>query len=195
MNKKNFFLVFYRAGGAQYAPFSTTGSNAAKTIFLWLHPPVQRPVLLDSVNLNNTPFSEEMLLSYSVSFPEQERFTTELTPDSAGFFHLDKPEDGEALQLLSLCVSGDRYGKGKLTITSPNPLELWIDDVKRATKTQVNDSLHHSGSVDTNLNGFTNNARIVIKMLTSAGNKLDPAVKSSLSRVKKILCLTTHLIM
>lgn len=144
--------------------------------------PVQRPVLLDSVNLNDAPFSEEMLLSYSVSFPEQERFTTELTPDSAGFFHLDKPEDGEALQLLSLCVSGDRYGKGKLTITSPNPLELWIDDVKRATKIQVNDSLHQSGSVDTNLNGFTNNARIVIKMLTSAGNKLDPAVKIELKQ-------------
>jgi Dipeptidyl aminopeptidases/acylaminoacyl-peptidases len=141
---------------------------------------VRKPVLLDSVNLNDTPFSDEMLLSSSVSFPGRERFTTELTPDTAGFFHLPKPQQGNAVQLLSFFVTGDRYGKGKLTVTSPNPLELWIDDVKRATKTQVNDSLHQAGSVDTHLNGFTDNARIVIKMLTSEKNKVDPAVKIEL---------------
>ena len=139
--------------------------------------PVQKPVLLDSVNIDNSPFSEEMLLSFSVAFPEQERFNTVLTPDTAGYFFLPKPEEGKAFQLLSLFVTGDRYGKGKLTVTSPNPLELWIDGVKRATKTQQNDSLHQSGSVDANLNGFTNNARLVIKMLTSADDKTEPALK------------------
>ena len=138
---------------------------------------VQKPVLLDSVNLDNTAYSDEMLLSYPVSFPNQERFTTELTPDTAGFFFLPKPDTGKAFQLLSLYVTGDRYGKGKVTVTSTNPLELWIDGVKRATKTQLNDSLHQSGSVDANLNGFTNNARMVIKMLTSAEDKTEPAVK------------------
>ena len=139
--------------------------------------PVQKPVLLDSVNIDNSPFSEEMLLSFSLTFPEQERFNTVLTPDTAGYFFLPKPEEGKAFQLLSLYVTGDRYGKGKLTVTSPNPLELWIDGVKRATKTQQNDSLHQSGSVDANLNGFTNNARLVIKMLTSADDKTEPALK------------------
>jgi len=136
--------------------------------------------MLDSVNLNNTPYSDEMLLSSPLSFPAQERFTTEVTPDTNGFFFLQKPTQGKAFQLLSFYVSGDRYGKGKITITSPNPLELWIDNVKRATKIQVNDSLHQSGQVDANLNGFTNNARIVIKLLTSADNKIDPAVKIEL---------------
>lgn len=138
---------------------------------------LQKPILLDSVNLNNTPFSDEILLSYSVVFPEQARFTTELTPDSSGFFHLERPDDGRAFQLLSVYVSSDRYGRGKLTVTSPNPLELWVDDVKRATKTQLNDSIHHSGSVDTYLNGFTNNQRIVVKLLTSADDSIKPAVK------------------
>ena len=59
---------------------------------------LQKPILLDSVNLNNTPFSDEILLSYSVVFPEQARFTTELTPDSSGFFHLERPDDGRAFQ-------------------------------------------------------------------------------------------------
>lgn len=141
---------------------------------------VQRPVLLDSTDLKDSKFSDETLLSYSISFPEQERFTTLLEPDTAGFFHLPKPENGYAFQLLSFFVTGDRYGKGKLTVTSPNPLELYVNDVKRATKTQVNDSLHQSGSVDAFLNGFTNNARIIIKLLASAENKIDPAVKIEL---------------
>lgn len=147
--------------------------------------PVQKPVMLDSINLGKSAFSDEKLLAYSITFPAQERFTTALTPDTAGFFNLTKPARGEALQLFSFFVGSDRYGKGKLTITSPNPLELWVDDVKRATKTQVNDSLHQSGSVDTNLNGPANNMRIVIKMLTSADYKADPALKIELKPDEK----------
>ncbi len=138
---------------------------------------LQKPILLDSVNINNSSYSDEMLLSYSVNFPDHERFTTEITPDSLGFFHLLKPEEGITFQLLSTFIKGDRYGRGKLTVTSTNPLELWVDGVKRSTKTQLNDSLHHSGSVETYLNGFTNNSRIIIKMMISADNKIDPAVK------------------
>ncbi len=98
--------------------------------------PVQKPVLLDSTNLNNTAYSDEMLLSSPISFPAQERFAKEVTPDTAGFFFLEKPATSKAFQLLSFYVAGDRYGKGKLTVTSPNPLELWVNGVKRATKTR-----------------------------------------------------------
>ncbi|MDO5523950.1 MAG: S9 family peptidase [Bacteroidia bacterium] len=147
--------------------------------------PIQKPVKLDSVNLKDVKFSDETLLSSSISFPDQERFTTELEPDTAGFFHLQKPQSGYEFHLLSFFVSGDRYGKGKLTVTSPNPLELYVNDVKRATKTQANDSLHQAGSVDATLNGFTNNARVVVKLLASAENKIDPAVKIELKPEKE----------
>ncbi len=152
--------------------------------------PVKKPILLDSVNLSDTPYSDDMLLSYSISFPDQEKFTGEVTADTAGFFHFDKPEKGYAFRLVSLYVTGDRYGKGKLTVTSPNQLELWINDVKRATKTKSNDSLHQAGSVDANLNGFTNNSRVVIKMLTSVDSKIAPALKLELKPDKKDSLLT-----
>ena len=81
---------------------------------------VQKPVLLDSVNLKNSTFSDETLLSYSITFPEQNRFTTELLYDTAEFFHVNKPERGWPY-LFSIYLTGDRYGKGQLTVTSPNP--------------------------------------------------------------------------
>ena len=153
---------------------------------------VQKPVFLDSTDLKNAPFSDETLLSYFVSAPPHEKFSTALVPDTAGFFHLQKPEKGYAFQLISFFIDADRYGKAKLTVTSPHPLELWINDVKRATKTQVNDSLHLSGSVDATLNGFVNKSRIVIKMLTSSDYSVDPAVKIELNPTKKTPLPNTH---
>lgn len=175
MNKKTICTVV--------AAFIIVASLSAQRVFMpqklykFESIAVQKPILLDSTNLTQTKFTEDLLLSYSVSFPEQERFKTELTPDTSGFFFLPKTNNGNELQLISFYLNGDGYGKGKLVVTSPNPLELWVDDVKRATKTQVNDSLHQSGSVDAGLNGFTNNSRVIIKVLTSSENKTTPAVK------------------
>ncbi|MDD4800093.1 MAG: prolyl oligopeptidase family serine peptidase [Proteiniphilum sp.] len=138
---------------------------------------VQAPILLDSVNLSDKPFSDELLLSASIIFPAPEKFTGKELPDTAGYFRMPKPQQGKVFRLVSFFVSADRYGKGKLTVTSPNPLELWIDNVKRATKTATNDSLHLAGSVDAVLNGFTNNSRVVIKLLTAANDKTDAMVK------------------
>ncbi len=138
---------------------------------------VQKPVLLDSINLKKAFFSDKMILAYPVSFPDHKRFTTELLADTAGFFHCQKPERGMALHLFSIYLTGDRYGKGKLTVTSPNPFEVWIDGAKKGSKTQREDSLQLAGKINHNLEGYTNNARMVVKMLTSAEDKVGPALK------------------
>ena len=138
---------------------------------------VQKPVMLDSVNLKNNKYNDTMMLNYDIKFPEHNRFTNIVEKDTAGFFNLQKTTQGHQFHLLSFFMEGDQYGKGKITVTSPNPLELWIDNKKRATKTEKNDSLHHSGQVSATLNGFTNNSRVVIKLLASQEDALDPAVK------------------
>lgn len=141
---------------------------------------VQSPVMLDSVDLDKKGFTDEQLLACQITFPPQERFTEKIIPDSAGWFNLPQPEKGKAFHLLSFYVSNDRYGKGKLTVTSPNPLELWVDGSKRGTKTQVNDSLSQAGSVDAGLDGGPGNLRVVVKLLVSADYKVNPAVKFEL---------------
>src|SRR5690554_513104 len=178
MNKRFYWIIF--AFGLLATSLQAQQVLSPREIHAFGPIPVQKPVLLDSVNLKETPFSDELLLAYSISFPDHDRFTTKIIPDTAGYFNLPGPAQGHAFQLLSFYLSADRYGKGKITVTSPNRLELWINNVKRATKKEVNDSLHNAGSVDTGLNGFTNNVRVVIKMLTSAESMTDPAVKIEL---------------
>jgi dipeptidyl aminopeptidase/acylaminoacyl peptidase len=138
---------------------------------------VKAPVMVDSTNLDDKKFSDEVLLEYSVNFPSHEKFVNELKADTAGYFAVGKPSEGKAIVLVSVYVSGDKYGKGKLTVTSPNPFELWLGDSKRAAKTEKQDSLQNAGSVDATLDGFTNNERLVVKMLTSADDKVEPQVK------------------
>ncbi len=138
---------------------------------------IQSPILLDSVNLSDKAFSKELLLSSSINFPAPEKFTGKMIPDTTGFFRLSKPKVGDAIHLVSFFLSADRYGKGKVTVTSPNPLELWIDNVKRATKNAADDSLHLAGSVDAVLNGFINNSRVVIKLLSSSDDHNDAMLK------------------
>lgn len=134
---------------------------------------LQKPVLLDSVNLKDKKYSEKQLLSSSISFPQHDRFSHQLTADSAGFFHIDKTQSEYAIHLLSFYLAGDDYGKAKLTVTSPNMLEVYINNEKKATKLNATDSLSNAGSAEATLNGTLNNSRVVVKLLTRNTESFD----------------------
>ncbi|HTN68415.1 MAG TPA: hypothetical protein VLZ33_03030, partial [Dysgonamonadaceae bacterium] len=136
---------------------------------------LHKPVLLDSVNLENEKFSETVLLKSSISIPEHNRFETKLETDSAGFFHLSETNSEYAFHLLSFYLSGDSYGKAKLTVTSPNALEVYINGERRATKTDATDSISNAGSAEATLNGMLNNSRVVVKLLAAKSNKFNSA--------------------
>lgn len=151
---------------------------------------IQKPVLLDSTNLKDKKFSDKTLLGYSVSFPEISRFTDEITPDTAGFFQLVRPDKGYAFHLLSFFVSTNQYGKGRMKITSPNMLEVYVDNKRKNIKTSVADSLKNAGSVEHVFNGNIINKRVIIKLLTSSKEQFQPALKIELKPEKKDSTLT-----
>ncbi|MDD4728938.1 MAG: prolyl oligopeptidase family serine peptidase, partial [Dysgonamonadaceae bacterium] len=126
-----------------------------------------KPILLDSINLKDEKFSEKLLLSSSISIPKHDRFTSELKADSAGFFHINKTDSEYAFHLLSFYLRGDNYGKAKLTVTSPNILEVYVNGEKKATKSDSTDSISNAGSAEATLNGTLNNARVVVKLLAN----------------------------
>ncbi len=132
-----------------------------------------KPVLLDSVNLKDEKFSDKLLLSSDISIPKHDRFTNELSVDTAGFFHINKTESEYSIHLLSFYLGGDNYGKAKLTVTSPNMLEVYINGEKKATKANATDSLSNAGSAEATLNGMLNNARVVVKLLAKNSEPFD----------------------
>ena len=146
---------------------------------------VQKPVMVDSLNLKSKKFTDDMLLSYNILFPAHERFQNELQPDTAGFFHLPKPQTEFALQLVSFFVNADFYGKGTLKVESTERFQIFIDDKKSAEKTTVEDSLKHVKPVSTTLQNNVNTSRIIIKFLTSASQKNNPAFKISVEPSKE----------
>ncbi len=151
---------------------------------------VQSPVLLDSTNLRKEKFSDKTLLEFQISFPQANRFKTELKPDSSGFFQLEKPKKDRVFHLISFFVSTSNYGKGKMKVTSPNMLEVYVNDERKNTKTSVSDSLKNAPSVEHTFDGFVNNNRVIIKLLASATDKLNPAVKIELQPEKNDSLLT-----
>ena len=136
---------------------------------------VQKPILLDSVNLKNEKYSDKLLLESTLSIPTHDRFTNTLKADTAGFFHINKTDSEYAIHLLSFYLAGDNYGKAKLTVTSPNMLEVYINGEKKATKSDATDSISNAGSAEATLNGTLNNARVVVKVLASHAQPFDAA--------------------
>ncbi len=134
---------------------------------------LQKPILLDSVNLKDEKFSDKLLLSSPISIPKHNRFANTLQADTAGFFHIGKTDAQYAIHLLSFYLAGNNYGKAKLTVTSPNILEVYIDGEKKATKGDATDSISNAGSAQATLNGTLNNARVVVKLLATNTQPFD----------------------
>ena len=136
---------------------------------------LHKPLLLDSVNLKKEKFSDELMLSSAISFPKHEHFANKLTADTTGYFYFEKVEADYAFHLLSFYLAGDNYGKAKLTVTSPNILEVYINGEKKASKSNATDSISNAGSAEATLDGMLNNSRVVIKLLASIENPFDSA--------------------
>ncbi len=136
---------------------------------------IQKPILLDSVNLKDEKFSDKLLLSSHLSIPKHDSFTNSLTADTTGFFYIDKSDSEYTLHLLSFYLGGDDYGKAKLTVTSPNILEVYINGEKKATKSNATDSISNAGSAEATLDGTLNNSRVVVKLLAVNSQPFDAA--------------------
>jgi dipeptidyl aminopeptidase/acylaminoacyl peptidase len=140
---------------------------------------VNKPIIMDSVGLNDKKFSNLNLLESYIAFPKHNKFTQSITPDN-GFFRLTKPANGFTIQLLSFFISADQFSNAKLKVTSPNLLEVYVDGEKKATKSETQDSLSSAKGVDAALSGNLRNTRVIIKILSSADDKIAPALKIEL---------------
>ena len=166
-----------------FGMFVTIGlaqQNVTPQVILTTNPiPVNKPIIMDSIGLDNKKFSGLNLLESYISFPKHDEFTELLTQDN-GFFRMTKPTNGYTIHLLSFFISADQFSNSKLKVTSPNLLEVYVDNEKKATKTESEDSLSTAKGIDASLPGNLHNTHIIIKLLSSANDKTSPAVKIEL---------------
>ncbi|VBB43766.1 conserved exported hypothetical protein [uncultured Paludibacter sp.] len=153
---------------------------------LWMFGPVNiyKPVMLDSTDVKGNKYTDENLLSTNINFPEQQKFTTVLRPDTTGYYNLPKAENN-AFYLISFYISGNKYGKGKITVKSPDRFELYIDDKKEADKKTVEDTLKNAKSADADLKGDINGARIMLKLLAQPQSKISTTFQLTITPDEK----------
>lgn len=145
---------------------------------------VTNPLVVDSLNLKGEKYSAKDMLAMSLTIPEQSDFVRPLKSDTAGYFYAEKPKVGSSFQLFSFYVSGDRYAKLNLKITSPNMLELYVDGKLVTSKFTKEDNLRAEKEITATFSPYPLSSRVVIKLLSSSEDKATPVVKIALENEK-----------
>jgi dipeptidyl aminopeptidase/acylaminoacyl peptidase len=126
---------------------------------------VNRPIETDSTDRHDKKFADENLLKMKLTIPPgPESFTNRYRADTSGFFRLPA-QNGNRLQLFTFCLGAHSYGKARVKVTSPNMLEIYINDKPVASKTSRQDSLHQAKSATAEVSPYPQTARIVVKLL------------------------------
>jgi dipeptidyl aminopeptidase/acylaminoacyl peptidase len=146
---------------------------------------VAPPLVIDSTNIRGDAYSAKELLKTLLSIPEHAAFTNSYAIGTDGYFHLKKPEKHSTLQLFSFYVSANRYAKGTLKITSPNMLQLFVDGKLVKSKTERHDSIRTDKNLQAYVAPYPASSHIVIKLLASADDKIEPAFKVEVESADK----------
>ena len=137
---------------------------------------VVKPAEVDSINSKDKKFSDNDLLKWNLTIPEQQFFNITYETDKDGFFRLDTFKKKPFFQLFSFYVEADQYGKARVKVTSPNMLEIYVNDKLESSKTTTEDSLHLAKEVTADFAPYPQTSRIVIKLF-SQENAPCPALK------------------
>ncbi len=139
---------------------------------------LQSPLQGDSTNFNGEKFTPKQLLQTKVDLDFNRYAYTRLETDSAGYVTVEKAGKGHLLYLFSTRLRAERFTKGKLQISSPARWEVFVDGESKYVKDSAEDSLQavHPAEVSLRLEPEAD-YDIVIKLLSTAGDKTTPALK------------------
>lgn len=159
------------------ALFSQQAITLKKIYSTGQHYDVDFPVVLDSVNIRGEKFENKNILESFISFPDKSAFKDQLSSDISGYFTLSKAQRGARFHLLSFDLNVDRYAKTNVRISAPGMFEAYINDVKEATKTSVEDTLTSSKTVKMNFPSQPGTYSILIKYMSLSTNKSPEGLK------------------
>lgn len=144
---------------------------------------ITKPAEVDSTDRKERKFTDKNLLKLPVSIPEQKKFSRQYVVDSTGFFNFPAQDNAYA-QLFSFYVSANAYGKATVKATSPDMLEIYVNEKLISSKTTTEKTPDKPQSIIAELNPYPQAVRVVIKLLhteTTTGASLKIDVEDALT--------------
>ena len=148
-----FFCSQINAQNIQLSDISATKQQA-----------VVMPVNVDSTDSKDKKFTEESLLKLRLSISAQNLFSYKYSADTAGFFNLPAQENAY-IQLFSFYVSANSFGKARVKVTSPNMLEIYVNNKLVSSKTTAEESRDKAKSATADFSPYPQTCRVVVKLL------------------------------
>ena len=143
---------------------------------------LQKPVMSDTVNIFGNRYDEKQMLKTNISPNAFRRDAVAVDADlSTGYFTIHHTAaDRASLYFFNFTVTATAFAKAKLKITSPQAVEIYVDNEKVTDKSSIQKSLEKAAPVEWSLTMEPRKYDVTVKCLLLAGDSLQPSVKMGL---------------
>ena len=140
---------------------------------------LQNPVISDSVNIFGNTYNVKQMLNTNISPVAFRHNVREMNVDPAtGFFTVhNPPTDHASFYFFNFTVTASSFAKAKLKITSPQPVEIYINDAKVTEKITVQSNLDRALTAEWSLTMEPRSYFITVKSLHQSNDSVQPSVK------------------
>ena len=170
--RTSLFTLFLAAGIALQAQERLTQYKVREAVT------VRTPIMNDTINPKGEKYQKKMLLQTPLVLNLPNAPTQTLTTDTVGFLTFDKATKDNKFYVTYGHLRAERYMKGKLKITSPVRLEVFIDGVSKLVKDAAEDSISSASSKEISLTlEPERDYDITFKLLSASDDKSAPTLK------------------
>lgn len=167
------------AGLATQAQERVTKYNVRPAVTL------RTPIQGDSINFTGDKFTATNLLKTNINLDFDGRSFESMATDTAGYVSVKKADKDNLLYLFATNLRAERFMKGKLNVYSPARFEVFVNGESRQIKDTAEDSLSKVRPTVVNLRLDPEaDYEIVIKLLSSADDKIQPVLKCEFEKDK-----------
>ena len=179
--KKIFLVVLFCV-----ACIGVHAQQTATEFFVTSPVSVRMPVQGDSINFNGGKFGIAELLKTPVSLDFNQWQYTRMAADTSGYVTVAKAQRDNLFYLFSTNVRAERFMNGTLKVFSSGRFEVYVDGQVKSSNTRAADTISKISPVSVSLRMEPQkDYNIVIKLMSSADDKMDPMLKCVFENGKK----------
>lgn len=141
----------------------------------------------DSINFKGDKFTTGNLLKTKVSLDFDGGRYERMVADTAGYVTVAKADKDNLFYLFATNLRAERFMKGKLNVYSPARFEVFVNGESKQVKETAEDSLSQVRPTAVSLRMDPEaDYEIVIKLLSSADDKMQPMLKCEFERKRTL---------